>query len=169
MITYLIYFSLTWFLKSLRTQWTNYINEIFPGVKIHFVSTFDASDENGTKNQKRYINATGVVELFEDVRSYSNESSLSLQWDKAISSIKSRIQGEQKTNLISTEGPRMIICFTIGFIGQPNVGKSSLINSIFGKKVVSASRTPGHTKHFQTLHLTTGIPRMVRFSFPFNY
>ena len=121
------------------------------------MSTFDASDENGTKNQKRYINATGVVELLEDVRSYSNESSLSLQWDKAISSIKSRIQGEQKTNLISTEGPKDDNLFTIGFIGQPNVGKSSLINSIFGKKVVSASRTPGHTKHFQTLHLTTGI------------
>lgn len=47
--------------------------------------------------------------------------------------------------------------FTIGFIGQPNVGKSSLINSIFGRKIASASRTPGHTKHFQTLHLSSGI------------
>ena len=47
--------------------------------------------------------------------------------------------------------------FTIGFIGQPNVGKSSLINSIFGHKVVSASKTPGHTKHFQTLHLSADI------------
>ncbi|KAI8054039.1 P-loop containing nucleoside triphosphate hydrolase protein [Syncephalis plumigaleata] len=43
---------------------------------------------------------------------------------------------------------------TIGLIGHPNVGKSSLINSIFGRTVVSASRTPGHTKHFQTLHLS---------------
>ncbi|RKP28127.1 hypothetical protein SYNPS1DRAFT_11664, partial [Syncephalis pseudoplumigaleata] len=37
---------------------------------------------------------------------------------------------------------------------HPNVGKSSLINSVFGRTVVSASRTPGHTKHFQTLHLS---------------
>lgn len=37
------------------------------------------------------------------------------------------------------------------------MGKSSLINNIFGKKVVSASRTPGHTKHFQTLHLSSNI------------
>jgi ribosome biogenesis GTPase A len=31
---------------------------------------------------------------------------------------------------------------TIGCCGFPNVGKSSLLNSLFGKKVVSVSRTP---------------------------
>lgn len=39
---------------------------------------------------------------------------------------------------------------TIGLIGQPNVGKSSLLNALFGSKVVRASKTPGKTKHFQT-------------------
>ncbi|KAG0042338.1 Guanine nucleotide-binding-like protein 1, partial [Gryganskiella cystojenkinii] len=46
---------------------------------------------------------------------------------------------------------------TIGLVGHPNVGKSSLINSIMGKTVVSTSRTPGHTKHFQTIHLTQNV------------
>ncbi|KAJ3235178.1 Guanine nucleotide-binding-like protein 1 [Chytriomyces hyalinus] len=46
---------------------------------------------------------------------------------------------------------------TIGLIGHPNVGKSSLINGIVGRKVVSTSSTPGHTKHFQTIHLNKTV------------
>ncbi|XP_027195761.2 nucleostemin 4 [Dermatophagoides pteronyssinus] len=46
---------------------------------------------------------------------------------------------------------------TIGCVGHPNVGKSSLMNALYGKKVVSVSRTPGHTKHFQTIFLTDKV------------
>ncbi|XP_055950603.1 guanine nucleotide-binding protein-like 1 isoform X2 [Argiope bruennichi] len=46
---------------------------------------------------------------------------------------------------------------TIGFVGHPNVGKSSFLNAVCGKKVVSVSRTPGHTKHFQTIMLTKNV------------
>jgi len=50
---------------------------------------------------------------------------------------------------------------TVGMIGYPNVGKSSVINVVFGVTStdhntarVSVAATPGHTKHFQTLHLS---------------
>jgi len=40
---------------------------------------------------------------------------------------------------------------TIGMVGYPNVGKSSLINALCEVKKVSMSKQPGKTKHFQTI------------------
>ena len=42
---------------------------------------------------------------------------------------------------------------TVGMVGFPNVGKSSVINALLGSKKVSASSTPGKTKHIQTIEL----------------
>lgn len=79
------------------------------------------------------------------------------QFESVIDSVQSRLDSEFKSTQKSVSDTKDEKQFTIGFIGQPNVGKSSLINSIFGKTVVSASKTPGHTKHFQTLHLSSCI------------
>ena len=38
----------------------------------------------------------------------------------------------------------------IGLVGHPNVGKSSMVNYILGRKSVSVKATPGHTKTLQT-------------------
>lgn len=39
----------------------------------------------------------------------------------------------------------------VGFVGYPNVGKSSTINALVGEKKTGVTSTPGKTKHFQTL------------------
>uniref|UniRef100_A0A8D2KW21 Large subunit GTPase 1 homolog n=1 Tax=Varanus komodoensis TaxID=61221 RepID=A0A8D2KW21_VARKO len=62
---------------------------------------------------------------------------------------------------------------TVGLVGYPNVGKSSTINTILGKKRVPVSATPGRTKHFQTLHVAPTLclcdcPGLVMPSFVFT-
>ena len=47
-------------------------------------------------------------------------------------------------------------CFLCS-IGYPNVGKSSLMNGLVGKHMCSTSKTPGHTKHFQTIYLSETV------------
>lgn len=37
---------------------------------------------------------------------------------------------------------------TIGMVGYPNVGKSSVINVLCNKKRVTVGALPGKTKHF---------------------
>lgn len=72
---------------------------------------------------------------------------------------------QEDRSSVTTQSPTSVLTsddvgegvLTIGMIGHPNVGKSSLINGIVGKKVVSTSRTPGHTKHFQTIYLTPSV------------
>eukprot|EP00124_Ichthyophonus_hoferi_P003650 Ihof_evm3s331 gene=Ihof_evmTU3s331 len=67
------------------------------------------------------------------------------------------VDGLEHAELDDTEvGPHKDYV-TIGVVGYPNVGKSSLLNGLVGTKVVSCSRTPGHTKHFQTIFLTPNI------------
>ena len=42
---------------------------------------------------------------------------------------------------------------SVGFVGFPNVGKSTTLNSLLKQKKSATSETPGKTKHFQTFHI----------------
>lgn len=46
---------------------------------------------------------------------------------------------------------------TIGMVGYPNVGKSSVINVLCGKKLVGVGARPGKTKHFQTIFIEKDV------------
>jgi nuclear GTP-binding protein len=46
---------------------------------------------------------------------------------------------------------------SIGFVGYPNVGKSSVINSLLEKRVCKAAPVPGETKVWQYVTLTKRI------------
>ena len=47
--------------------------------------------------------------------------------------------------------------FTVGTVGYPNVGKSSVINVLCGSKRVGVANRPGKTKHFQTLIIDSSL------------
>ncbi|XP_055333347.1 large subunit GTPase 1 homolog [Paramacrobiotus metropolitanus] len=55
--------------------------------------------------------------------------------------------------LRQSENTFMADVTTVGFVGYPNVGKSSTLNALMQHKRVSVSATPGKTKHFQTTHV----------------
>ncbi|XP_006456475.1 hypothetical protein AGABI2DRAFT_188406 [Agaricus bisporus var. bisporus H97] len=46
---------------------------------------------------------------------------------------------------------------TIGVVGYPNVGKSSLINSLKRMKVCAVAAQPGHTRELQSIQLERGL------------
>ncbi|TFY70544.1 hypothetical protein EVG20_g2451 [Dentipellis fragilis] len=97
------------------------------------------------------------------VKKWKPRVKLSVDWD-AVMTAKPRMHIQREDAPLARqndeqEGDEYVEpeYLTVGLIGQPNVGKSSLLNALFGMTKARASKTPGKTKHFQTLFWTADI------------
>ncbi|CAM6121655.1 unnamed protein product [Calypogeia fissa] len=108
------------------------------------------------------INVFGREELLQRLQKEA-EAIVSLQREASKTALSKHVSGkslDMNGDLVSEgqQGPaesrgnletsRRVV---VGFVGYPNVGKSSTINALVGEKKTGVTSTPGKTKHFQTL------------------
>ncbi|KAE8683671.1 GTPase LSG1-2 [Hibiscus syriacus] len=105
------------------------------------------------KSLRSVINVKTVVELHVQ----KDELLVSLQ-SEAEEIVKMRKSDTGNTRLSDIQSPRDDVggnsapkSMMVGFVGYPNVGKSSTINALVGQKRTGITSAPGKMKHFQTL------------------
>lgn len=126
----------------------SYAREIKPNMKfLLLVNKADLLVPQQKELWKKYFDSRGI-----DFRFFS--ASFELIED---SESKNHLKDVTRTELLDMFENIFPDGGHVGFVGYPNVGKSSTINALVGEKRVSVAATPGKTKHFQTINLTKGI------------
>lgn len=110
-----------------------------------------ASNSSNPSNTSRPSNPTNPPNSPDPLDSSAPSQSIIVQ-----SESKSTNESSQpdRASQSSQQDTRRI---TVGMVGYPNVGKSSIINVLVGTKKVAVAATPGKTKHFQTLNINDNI------------
>jgi large subunit GTPase 1 len=88
-----------------------------------------------------------VAEDIAETRRQATQVSLSEHLETQGSELAKRNSENDSGAAMSSVSGRVVV----GFVGYPNVGKSSTINALVGEKKTGVTSTPGKTKHFQTL------------------
>lgn len=142
---------------GLALAWKSYFMSKFPNMNVTFFTSCPAynlrkaSYVEGLQFRKLRgrisMAKEGALAIYETVESLVKGRVDLSSWQEKIVNYSDNEDPETGSAAIADEKSML----TLGMVGQPNVGKSSLINSLVGRRVVSVSKTPGHTKHFQEI------------------
>ncbi|KAJ9455029.1 Large subunit GTPase 1-like protein [Diplonema papillatum] len=135
-----------------------------------------SSDEEEGKEDSGACTDEPPMETFLGERKNAREETKSQRNHAEVAAVAAKV-AELKEIVLAMGRAKGLQKVTLGTVGHPNVGKSSLINILKGEKVVSTSYTAGHTKHLQHILLdddimlvdcpglsfpTTGLPLFVQ-------
>lgn len=118
-------------------KWVRFLKREFPTIAF----------KSSTQHQKSNISVFG------------GRFNLKSDSSKDVSSISSCLGAQQLIQLLKNycRNKDIKTSITVGVIGYPNVGKSSLINSLKRGRAVGVGATPGFTKTVQEIHLDKHI------------
>ena len=127
--------------EEIRKNWADYFKT--NNMKYIFFSALDELN--------KFENNENETEIKEDEKKDKEEYKIYNRIDllKYIKNETSKLKIENSNNQ-NKKNPNTKL---IGFIGYPNVGKSSIINVLMKTKKVGVAMMPGKTKHYQTLFL----------------
>ena len=130
--------------EDLRKNWADYF-------KIHNIKYVFFSAVNEIEKMEKGENMTQSEKIDQsDYRIFTRNELI-----QYIKEIGETIQKEEKSieNNNNKSKNQSNNALMVGFIGYPNVGKSSIINVLMKTKKAGVANIPGRTKHYQTLFL----------------
>lgn len=131
-----------------RQKWAKYFR--LHGILYLFWS---AKAATAVLEGKKQVSSLDENSVDDDTKIYGREELLSRLQSEAEEIVLTRTNS-QSNHMENPYQEKSIDHVTVGFVGYPNVGKSSTINALVGAKRTGVTSTPGKTKHFQTLIIT---------------
>ncbi|KAI9627408.1 hypothetical protein H4Q26_017405 [Puccinia striiformis f. sp. tritici PST-130] len=109
------------------------------------------------------LNLNGIISLLRDLR-LPDARALDRQWMLDPTLMQLLKNYARRTTVVdpsrpssTVSGVKSLASITVGIIGFPNVGKSSLINTLKRSRVCGVAPTPGFTKEVQEIVLEKGL------------